>query len=110
MPFRLIAVEALNLFNSPLSLINWKIMLSHLAVSNFTLVDQLEIELSPGMTVVSGETGAGKSIMLDALGLALGDRSEAGTIGTQHLTSKITKLLWIGSKKGSLVRISKNVY
>jgi len=89
MPFRLIAVGALSLFNSPLSLIKWKIMLSHLTVSNFTLVDQLEIELSPGMTVVSGETGAGKSIMLDALGLALGDRSEAGTIGNHGEKAEI---------------------
>lgn len=64
-------------------------MLSHLTVSNFTLVDRLEIEFSQGMTVVSGETGAGKSIMLDALGLTLGDRSDLGTIGQYGEKSEI---------------------
>ncbi len=57
-------------------------MLSHLIVSNFTLVDRIELEFSRGMTVVTGETGAGKSIMLDAVGLALGDRSDINLIGT----------------------------
>ena len=56
-------------------------MLSLLNVKNFALVDQLEVSFLDGMTVVSGETGAGKSIMLDALGLTLGDRAETGFIG-----------------------------
>lgn len=55
-------------------------MLAHLSVKNFTLVDSLELELEPGMTVITGETGAGKSILLDALGLTLGDRADAGRI------------------------------
>ena len=55
-------------------------MLVHLSVNNFTIASQLEMEFSPGMTVITGETGAGKSIMLDALGLALGDRSDASII------------------------------
>src|SRR5690606_20501627 len=52
-------------------------MLTHLTIHNFTLVDQLDLDLKPGMTVITGETGAGKSIVLDALGQALGDRAEA---------------------------------
>src|SRR5690606_6435639 len=44
------------------------VMLTHLAIRNFTLVDHLELDLKPGMTVITGETGAGKSIVLDALG------------------------------------------
>ncbi|MFV8818344.1 DNA repair protein RecN [Haliea sp. E17] len=51
-------------------------MLTHLSISNYTIVPELDIELAGGMTVITGETGAGKSIMLDALGLCLGDRAD----------------------------------
>ncbi|RLQ23627.1 DNA repair protein RecN [Seongchinamella sediminis] len=51
-------------------------MLSHISISNYTIVSALEMEFAPGMTVITGETGAGKSIMLDALGLCLGDRAD----------------------------------
>ncbi|MFT6113791.1 MAG: DNA repair protein RecN (Recombination protein N) [Oleispira sp.] len=49
-------------------------MLVHLSISQFTLVEHLELELKAGMTTITGETGAGKSILLGALGLALGNR------------------------------------
>ncbi len=55
-------------------------MLTQLSIRNFTLIDQLELELDRGMTVISGETGAGKSIMLDALGLTLGDRADSDMV------------------------------
>ncbi|MDG2175340.1 MAG: DNA repair protein RecN [Gammaproteobacteria bacterium] len=55
-------------------------MLQQLTINNFAIVDQLEIELESGMTVLTGETGAGKSIMLDALGLTLGDRADRDVI------------------------------
>ena len=55
-------------------------MLLHLTVNNYAIVDHLELELDPGMTVVTGETGAGKSIMLDALALTLGDRADSGAV------------------------------
>ncbi len=55
-------------------------MLSHLAIQNFALVQQLDLELQSGMTAITGETGAGKSIMLDALGLTLGDRADQDVI------------------------------
>ena len=55
-------------------------MLTLLSIRNFAIVSSLDLELKAGMTVVSGETGAGKSIMLDALGLALGKRAEADTV------------------------------
>jgi DNA repair protein RecN (Recombination protein N) len=57
-------------------------MLSQLTIHNFALVEHLDIELMPGMTAITGETGAGKSIMLDALGLTLGDRADLDVIRT----------------------------
>src|SRR5881394_1817141 len=55
-------------------------MLKQLAVHNIVLVDRLELEFEPGLGVLTGETGAGKSILLDALGLALGCRADAGLV------------------------------
>ncbi|MDR0251152.1 MAG: DNA repair protein RecN [Burkholderiales bacterium] len=52
-------------------------MLHWLSIRNFVLVETLDIEFSSGFTVMTGETGAGKSILLDAIGLVLGDRFEA---------------------------------
>ncbi|MFZ5756871.1 MAG: DNA repair protein RecN [Pseudomonadota bacterium] len=55
-------------------------MLSALSISHYAIVDALELEFAGGLTVVTGETGAGKSIMIDALALALGDRADAGAV------------------------------
>ena len=55
-------------------------MLVHLSVHNYAIVEHLDLELDRGMSVITGETGAGKSIMLDALGLALGDRADSGVV------------------------------
>jgi DNA repair protein RecN (Recombination protein N) len=55
-------------------------MLRQLAVNNVVLVDRLELEFEPGLGVLTGETGAGKSILLDALGLALGARADTALV------------------------------
>lgn len=55
-------------------------MLTHLAIKQFTLVENLELDIAQGFTVITGETGAGKSILLDALGLCLGDKADAQTV------------------------------
>ncbi len=55
-------------------------MLSLIRVKNFAVIDEVELELDAGLSVVTGETGAGKSILVDALGLALGDRADASAV------------------------------
>lgn len=55
-------------------------MLKHLYIKNFTLIDELDVELYPGFSVITGETGAGKSIILGAIGLLLGQRADSKAI------------------------------
>ena len=53
-------------------------MLASIQVRNFAIIDEVEIEFDDGMTVLTGETGAGKSILVDAMGLVLGERGGTG--------------------------------
>lgn len=55
-------------------------MLTGISVRNLVLIDRLDLQIAPGLTVLSGETGAGKSILLDALGLATGARADSAMI------------------------------
>lgn len=57
-------------------------MLRELSITTFALIDELRLEFGPGLNVLTGETGAGKSIIIDALGLALGAKGEAEQIRT----------------------------
>lgn len=57
-------------------------MFKSLSINNYALIDRLDISIEPGFTVITGETGAGKSIMLGALGILLGGRAEARTVRT----------------------------
>src|SRR6218665_945113 len=63
-------------------------MLNHLSVQNYALIDQLEVDFSEGLTIITGETGAGKSILLGALGLIAGSRAD-----TQSLQDKTKKCI-----------------
>lgn len=65
-------------------------MLAQLLIRNFAIIDQTELELSSGMTALTGETGAGKSILLDALGLVLGDRADTDSIRDGAKKAEIT--------------------
>ena len=65
-------------------------MLLRLAIRDFVIVDTLEIEFGSGLTVLTGETGAGKSILVDALQLALGGRGEAGVVREGTARAEIT--------------------
>ena len=55
-------------------------MLRHLTIKDFVIVDRLELEFANGFGALTGETGAGKSILIDALALALGERADAGVV------------------------------
>ena len=57
-------------------------MLSHLVIRNFAIIERLEIPFREGFTVFTGETGAGKSIIIDALNLILGGRASTEVIPT----------------------------
>ena len=61
-------------------------MLTHLSIRNFAIIDELDLDLEKGMTTLTGETGAGKSILLDAIGLILGDRADSNNV--KHGASK----------------------
>ncbi len=55
-------------------------MLTHLSIRDVVLIERLDLPFHPGLTVLTGETGAGKSILLDSLGLTLGDRASGGLV------------------------------
>ena len=65
-------------------------MLSHLSIRDIVLIEKLDMEFSRGLSVLTGETGAGKSILLDALSLALGARGDAGLVRHGAAQGQIT--------------------
>ena len=65
-------------------------MLNNIHIKNLAIVDTLELEFQTGMTVLTGETGAGKSILIDALGLSLGDRTDNAMIRPGSERAEIT--------------------
>jgi len=67
-------------------------LLKHLHIRNFAVIEELDIPFNHGMTVFTGETGAGKSIMVDALGLVLGDRSDSGIVRAACERTEITAI------------------
>ena len=65
-------------------------MLAQLSIRNIVLIEQLDLVLEEGLTVLTGETGAGKSIMLDSLSLALGARGDGGLVRTGEAQGQVT--------------------
>ena len=78
-------------------------MLCHLTIQNYTLVNELDIEFSNGMTVVTGETGTGKSIMLDALALTLGSRADNAMIAQGSSRAEIHATFDIANNQEALL-------
>lgn len=74
-------------------------MLRVLSVNNFALIDTLELSFYPGFNVLTGETGAGKSILIDALGQVLGDRTDTTNIRSDADSSVVEALFDISKNK-----------
>ena len=72
-------------------------MLNALSVRNIVLIDQLDLALDGGMTVLTGETGAGKSILLDALTLALGGRGDASLVRSGQESGQVVAVLQLAA-------------
>jgi DNA repair protein RecN (Recombination protein N) len=75
-------------------------MLRHLAIRNFVLVDALDVEFGAGFAVLTGETGAGKSILVDALALLLGDRFEPGQLRAGAQRAELAAVFATGDEPG----------
>jgi DNA repair protein RecN (Recombination protein N) len=73
-------------------------MLKTLSIRNVVLIDSLDIDFSNGLIVFSGETGAGKSILLDSLGLLLGSKAEISLIRTGADKLSVTGVFEVSSK------------
>ena len=82
-------------------------MLAALSIQNVVLIDQLSIEFQKGLCALTGETGAGKSILLDSLGLALGARSESGLVRKGADSAQVTAEFHIPKNHAS-IKILKN--
>lgn len=83
-------------------------MIHSIHVRNFAIVDDLEVNFRSGMTVLTGETGAGKSILLDALNLALGGRADSNTIKHGADKAEIQVSFDISKHKGALRWLADN--
>ena len=65
-------------------------MLNHIRIRNFAIIDHLDLEFTNGLTALTGETGAGKSILLGALGLLLGDRADSDSVRSGSSKAEIS--------------------
>ena len=74
-------------------------MLKHLQIRNFAIVPSLDLDIREGFTAITGETGAGKSILVDALGLLLGDRSDAAWVRPGAERAELTAEFSVANNK-----------
>src|SRR3546814_1249147 len=77
-------------------------MLSRLSIRNIVLIEALDLEFSGGLGVLTGETGAGKSILLDALGLVLGSRADSGLVRAGEEKASVTACFDFGLLPGPI--------
>ncbi len=83
-------------------------MLTALAIHNVVLIEALAIEFADGLVVLTGETGAGKSILLDALGLVLGSRADAGLVRTGSDTARVVAEFDVGAGHPARALLAEN--
>ena len=67
-------------------------MLKYLRIQNFAIIDNVEIEFGPGLNIITGETGTGKSIIMDALNIILGSRASSDLIRTGANSASVEAL------------------
>ena len=82
-------------------------MLRQLVIQDVVLIDRLAIEFEPGLGVLTGETGAGKSILLDALGLALGNRADAGLVRSGRASATVAAEIELPAGHPALVLLAE---
>jgi len=85
-------------------------MLQELSIRNFAIIDDLQISFSDGLTILSGETGAGKSIIINAVNLLLGSRANAGLIRTGSETAELEAVFKIAKQSTIAGIMEKNGY
>ncbi|MGD9106613.1 MAG: AAA family ATPase, partial [Desulfobacterales bacterium] len=83
-------------------------MLQELSIKNFAIIDDLQISFSDGLNILSGETGAGKSIIINAVNLLLGSRANAGLIRTGSQTAELEALFQIAKQSAVADIMEKN--
>ncbi len=83
-------------------------MLRLLSVTNFATIEQLDIELAPGFSVLTGETGAGKSIIVDALGFLIGGRADVGMVRSGARQSRVEGIFLLGGDISQKIKVALN--
>ena len=83
-------------------------MLTRLSIRDIVLIDRLDIDFASGLSVLTGETGAGKSILLDAFALALGARGDAGLVRAGAEQGQVTAAFDIASDHPARALLSDN--
>ena len=83
-------------------------MLKSLSIKNYALIDELEIELSSGLVIITGETGAGKSILIDALGLILGNRASSEVVRSGADKAVVEAIIAIAGNKKVRALLQEN--
>ena len=85
-------------------------MLRLLSVINFSTIDQLEMELAPGFNVLTGETGAGKSIIVDAMSLLLGGRADGGMVRSGARQSRVEGVFLLNGDIAQKINVALDEY
>ena len=85
-------------------------MLRLLSITNFATIERLEIELAPSFGVLTGETGAGKSIIVDALSLLLGGRADVGIVRSGARQSRVEGVFLLSGDIGQKIKVTLNEY